>query len=87
VSRSMKESQDVARAGETVEALQQQLADLEAQFQAESQALETSVDPMAEKFETITVKPKKTNISITLVALAWLPHWQEPSGGLTAAWE
>jgi hypothetical protein len=87
VSRSMKESQDVARAGETVEALQQQLADLEAQFQAESQALETSVDPMAEKFETITVKPKKTNISITLVALAWLPHWQDPSGGLTSAWE
>jgi hypothetical protein len=87
VSRSMKESQDVARAGETVEALRQQLADLEAQFQAETQALENSIDPMAEKFETITVKPKKSNISVTLVALAWTPHWRDASGQLTAAWE
>jgi hypothetical protein len=87
VSRSMKESQDVARAGETVEALQQQLADLEAQFQSETQALESSIDPMTERFENITVKPKKTNISITLVALAWAPHWQDSSGRLTAAWE
>ena len=87
VSRSMKESQDVARAGETVEALNQQLTDLEAQFQSETQALESSINPMIEKLESITVKPKKTNISVALVALAWAPHWQDSGGQLTAAWE
>jgi hypothetical protein len=66
----MKESQDVARAGETVEALQQQLADLESQLQQETSAMESKVDSMAETLETVIVKPKKTNISVSLVALA-----------------
>ena len=87
VSRSMKESQDVARAGETVEALRQQLADLEAQLQEQTAAMESKVDPMAETLETVVVKPKKTNISVTLVALAWAPFWLDGNGQLTPAWE
>ena len=87
VGRSMKESQDIARAGETVEAMQQQLADLEAQLQAETSALEVSTDPAAEKLEPITLKPKKTNISIALLTLAWAPYWRESGGAKTPAWE
>ncbi len=87
VSRSMKESQDVARAGETAEALQQQLADLESQLQQETAALESKVDSMTETLETVIVKPKKTNISVSLVALAWAPYWQQKDGQVTAAWE
>ena len=87
VGRSMKESQDIARAGETAEAMQQQLADLEAQLQAETSALEVSTDPAAEKLEGITLKPKKTNISITLLTLAWAPFWRESGGTRTPAWE
>ncbi len=87
VGRSMKESQDIARAGETVEAMQQQLADLEGQLQAETSALEVSTDPAAEKLEPITLKPKKTNISITLLTLAWAPFWRETGGAKTPAWE
>ena len=87
VGRSMKESQDIARAGETVEAMQQQLADLEGQLQAETSALEVSTDPAAEKLESITLKPKKTNISITLLTLAWAPFWREAGGTRTPAWE
>ena len=87
LGRSMKESQDVVRAGETVEVLEQQLASLEAQFQRETQALESRIDPMTEKLETISIKPKKANISVTLVALAWMPYWQDSAGRLTPAWE
>jgi hypothetical protein len=87
VGRSMKESQDIARAGETVEAMQQQLADLEGQLQAETAALDVSTDPAAEKLESITLKPKKTNISITLLTLAWTPYWREVGGTKTPAWE
>jgi hypothetical protein len=83
----MKESQDIARAGETVEAMQQQLADLEGQLQAETSALEVSTDPTAEKLESITLKPKKTNISITLLTLAWAPYWRGAGGAKTPAWE
>jgi hypothetical protein len=87
VGRSMKESQDIDRAGETAEAMQQQLADLEAQLQAETSALEVSTDPAAEKLEGITLKPKKTNISIKLLTLAWAPFWRESGGTKTPAWE
>jgi hypothetical protein len=39
MGRAYKESQDVARASETLEAMEHQQADLEAQFQAEAAAL------------------------------------------------
>ena len=87
VGRSMKESQDIARAGETVATMQQQLADLEGQLQAETSALEVSTDPAVEKLESITLKPKKTNISITLLTLAWAPYWRGAGGAKTPAWE
>jgi phage host-nuclease inhibitor protein Gam len=87
MSRSMKESQDVARAGETVDALQQQFADLEAQLQRETTEMESKVDPMKETLETVVVKPKKTNISVSLVALSWAPYWQDSNGQLISAWK
>src|SRR4029078_8103805 len=49
VGRSMKESQDVDRAQDNVEALSQKVADLEAEFQAETKALEASFDPQTEQ--------------------------------------
>ena len=84
--RVMKESQDVGAAEENVAALQQQLADLEAQFKSESDALAAATDPLNEKLETISIKPTKANIAVKLVALAWAPHWRDTKGTLTAAW-
>ena len=75
--RVMKESQDVGVAEENVAALQQQLADLEAQFKSESEALATATDPLNEKLETISIKPTKANIAVKLVTLAWTPHWRD----------
>lgn len=85
--RVMKESQDVGAAEENVAVLQQQLADLEAQFKSESDALAAATDPLNEKLETISIKPTKANIAVKLVALAWIPHWQDTEGRLTAAWQ
>ncbi len=86
VGRMLKERQDVGRAEETVEAVQQQLSDLEAEFRSEMAALETKTDPLAEPLETVSLKPKKTNISVRLIALAWAPQWQDPQGKTTPAW-
>lgn len=72
--RSWKESQDVAQANETVEQLAQQESELQAQFEAELAAQQSKVDPMAEQFEQIPVRLKKTNIEVQLVALAWKPE-------------
>jgi hypothetical protein len=85
--RVMKESQDVGAAEENVAALQQQLAELEAQFKSESDALAAATDPLNEKLETVSIKPTKANIAVKLVALAWTPHWRDAAGQLTQAWE
>ena len=85
--RAMKESKDVGQAEENVSALQQQLADLEAQFKIETDALTAAIDPLNEKLETVSLKPSKANITVKLVALAWTPHWRDNRGALTQAWQ
>lgn len=86
VSRSAEESQDVKRAAETVESVNAQLAALEAEFEAEMAALQEKIEPLTEPLETISLKPKKTDIQVQLLTLAWLPFWKDEGGALTAAW-
>jgi hypothetical protein len=84
-SRAWKETQDIARAKETLQALEQQLSELESQFAAEVEAIDSSVSAASEALEKVPVKLKKTNISVRLVALCWLPHWRDPEGTLRPA--
>jgi len=86
VARSMKESGDVARAGETVEAIAQQLKDLNTQLESEIAQMTASSDAASEKLETIDLKPKKKDISTKLVALVWAPHHAKAGGRPEPAW-
>ncbi|MDX6612515.1 MAG: hypothetical protein QOD75_1701 [Blastocatellia bacterium] len=87
VGRSMKESADIGRAQETVGAVSQQFADLNAQFNSETQALESLSNSQAEVFETLVLKPTKANIAVMTLTLAWAPHWHDAQGQVTPAWE
>ena len=87
MSRSRKESQDIERAGENVEALKQQLADLEAEFTQETETLASQLQTKSETLETITIRPKKSNITVEVLGLGWVPHWQDSQGQGTPAWE
>ncbi len=86
-SRASKQAGDVGRVEETIEAIQAQLQELDAQFQAETQALQAQSDPMSERLETVSVKPKKKDINLRVIALAWTPQWRDERGALTNAWE
>jgi hypothetical protein len=83
--RVMKESQEVGQAEENVADLQRKLAELEAQFKSESEALAAATDPLNEKLETISINPIKANIVVKLVALAWTPNWRNTKGTSTPA--
>ena len=85
-SRSMKEADDVGRAEETVAAIAQKLADLDAEFKSETASLERSLDPQHEELGTVSLKPKKVNIDVKLVALAWAPYWRDAQGEAKPAW-
>lgn len=70
--RSWKESQDVQQATENVEQVAQQLAGMQNQFEEELKSLQSKIDPATEQFETISIRPKKADIDLQLVALGWM---------------
>lgn len=74
VGRSAREGQDVERAEENLQAVQEQKAALEAELKQEVDELQARFDTLNEQFEAISVAPKKTNIAVKLVCLAWKPE-------------
>jgi len=83
--RVMKESRDVAMASENLEELERQLAELSAGLTEETERIRAQ-DPVAEELETVTVRPKKSDISVSLVSLAWAPVWRDDRGGIRRGW-
>jgi Sec-independent protein translocase protein TatA len=83
-SKAFKEGQDVTRAAESVEGVQAELAELQAELQAELEGI-SAVDPN-EPLETIEIKAKATDVSVELVALVWTPYTRDDKGRLTPAW-
>ncbi len=70
--RALKQSGDVGRARETVAALEAQLAELDAAIEAEVRAIEARTDPLTERLETVTLRPKKGNVTVRLLTLVWV---------------
>jgi hypothetical protein len=70
VSRSMKESQDVARATENAQTEKDKLQSLETDLAAEIAALDTG-DASSETLDSVTVRPRRGDVTVRLVALAW----------------
>ncbi|HEY3580421.1 MAG TPA: DUF87 domain-containing protein [Pyrinomonadaceae bacterium] len=87
VSRTMREADDVDRAEDNVAAVTQRLADLEAQFNAESETLKTSFDPQSEQLDKVSLKPTKANINVKLLTLVWAPYLQDAQQQPKPAWE
>jgi len=71
IGRAYKEGQDVDRAEDSVERLQEQLKDLQAEIEQQVAQIQAGPDPMTEELEIIRIMPKKTNISVKLVSLVW----------------
>jgi hypothetical protein len=82
----MKEQGDVGRAGETVEAVNAQIVQLQQDVEAEVAAITAKLDEANAEIETITIKPKKTNIALGFSALVWAPCKHEPGKDPEAAW-
>lgn len=69
VSRAAKQSADVGSAKQSLDAIQAQLADLDAQVESEVAAIQAA-EP---RIETLELRPSRTGISETRIALAWIP--------------
>ncbi len=84
--RILKESKDIELAKENVDELSDQLDQLQKMLAEETEQAKTSIAPLTEDLEGFEIKPKKKDISITLVALVWAPYIQTETGGIRPAW-
>ncbi|MGQ9844750.1 MAG: ATP-binding protein [Caldisericia bacterium] len=85
-ARVLKEQQDIERAKETLQKYQQDLNELELEFQSEVEKLSQKIDPLTEKLETIVIRPLKKDIQLKLFSLVWLPYFKSSDGKMTPAW-
>jgi hypothetical protein len=72
VGRSMKESQDVERARVRLEEAEGEFAAVEAELQQAIAALDDTSHATA-PLDVVEIKPKRGNVDVRLVALAWQP--------------
>ncbi|HNO79794.1 MAG TPA: ATP-binding protein [Phycisphaerae bacterium] len=86
-SRIAKEKGDVTRAVENVKALQERLAEMEATFESEIETIRAEADIDNLEFEELTIRPRKSDITIETLALAWTPYIVRPDGIAEAAFE
>jgi hypothetical protein len=75
-------------AEDDVKELQEDIAELEEQLQEEVSSIQERWEEALGTFEEAKVTPRRTDIQIDLVALAWVPHWQltyQARGGIVRA--
>ncbi len=82
-SRWGHESQDVARAEESIEVIQQRLADTQKQVEAEVAQLEGTLDASSVTLRSVDVPARKADIAVGEVALVWVP-WRKGADGFPA---
>jgi hypothetical protein len=68
-----RESGDVDRADDNLEAVQRQAADLQRELEAETAALGSSLDAGTVTLRKVQVSPRKSDITVGEVALVWAP--------------
>jgi hypothetical protein len=85
-SRMGKESMDVERARERAEAIQSQLEELEMRLQDDIAALEAGFDATQEELDEVRIYPKRTDMTIYLFGLVWMPYRKSADGRLNPDW-
>ncbi len=70
---AQKQAGDVRRAQQTVASVQAKLEELQLAFEEEVDQLDSAFDAQSEELDEKLVKPKSTEIDVTLVSLGWDP--------------
>lgn len=86
---------DVKEAEEKVGALQEEMAALEKELTEETERITRKWDESLQELQEIAIRPRKSDINVKMVAVAWLPHWQvdykdargEPGRGILPAYQ
>lgn len=87
MARGGKEKLDVRQAGETLEAVRRQQAELEAEAEREVAQAAQAYDPAGLALATMRVAPRRTDTAVQQTGLAWIPCVPDSFGVLRPAIE
>jgi len=85
-TRAVQQRGDAGQAAGSLESLRRKHDELQAKFQAEIETMDAALRPEALVFEPLPLRPKKTDITIERVVLAWMPHQAGAEGRLEAVY-
>jgi hypothetical protein len=80
-SRTARQRSDIQRASDSVEALGARLEEMEASFQEDLETLKERYNPEFLDLEQTDVRPRKGDLAVKSVQLAWTP-WQVDADGI-----
>jgi hypothetical protein len=69
--RTLREREDIQRASESVAAVQERLTALQQEFDQETARVQAGCDPATLEFDRLQIRPRKTDVTVSEVALAW----------------
>jgi len=87
LTRRSKEKGDVERAEANIDALTEELEELNADLQEQIDELEDRYDPLAEELESAAIRPRRADVDVRNVVLAWVPCVKTPTGVLEPLWK
>jgi multidrug efflux pump subunit AcrA (membrane-fusion protein) len=75
VSQISTSKASIDAAEEKVEVLERDIEELKQDLKGETSEIVERWEGMLEEFEDLVIKPRRTDIEVTLFALTWVPHW------------
>jgi hypothetical protein len=85
-TRAAQKRDGASQAAGSLEALRIKYADLESTFQDEIETLDAALRPEALVFEASPIRPRKADITVERVVLAWMPYQALADGRTEAAY-
>ena len=67
--------QDIRESEEEIEELKKEIHELNDEFKEQAEEITVKWANMLDELTAIEVKPRRTDVNVELVALAWLPSW------------
>jgi hypothetical protein len=72
---------DVAESEQTIAKLEKEIEALEADAKEEVEELSKKWEQLVDEIEEIPVRPRRTDVQVSLFALAWVPRWEVTVAG------
>jgi hypothetical protein len=75
VSQVSTSKASIEAAEEKVEVLESDIEELKQDLKTETDDIVTRWESMLKEYEDVVIRPRRTDIEVTLFALTWVPHW------------